>query len=260
VLLKRPSVDEVVRAIESRESRQFAYEMAVGVCDADGAHNDAEREFLDRLGTALAMDTTATRAYQGESAALVSVPVEEAGALQPVASTPVNEAELDKMIRNYSILNGALELLPQSLASMAIIPLQIKMVYRIGRVHGYELDRGHIKDLLAAMGVGLTTQYVEEIGRKLIGGLLGRIGGKLAGGIGRQATGSARAFATTYALSQVAKACYGGGRVLSVDKLKASYRSLVREAQALRARTAGEIEQKARTIDTQDLLALVKQQ
>ena len=78
------------------------------------------------------------------------------------------------MILNYSILNGALELLPQSLASMAIIPLQMKMVYRIGKSHGYELDRGHIKDFIATLGVGLTSQYVEQFGRKLVGGLLGR--------------------------------------------------------------------------------------
>ena len=62
---------------------------------------------------------------------------------------------------------------PQSLASMAIIPLQMKMVYRIGKAHGFELDRGHIKDLLATLGVGLTSQYVEQFGRKLLGGLLG---------------------------------------------------------------------------------------
>ncbi|MCK7498350.1 MAG: hypothetical protein MZW92_52755 [Comamonadaceae bacterium] len=53
------------------------------------------------------------------------------------------------MILNYAILNGALELLPDSLASMAIIPLQMKMVYRIGKSYGYELDRGHVKDFLA---------------------------------------------------------------------------------------------------------------
>ena len=103
-----------------------------------------------------------------------------------MAAVPVNAAELDKMILNYSILNGALELLPQSLASMAIIPLQMKMVYRVGKAHGFELDRGHIKDLLATMGVGLTSQYVEQIGRKLIGGLLGRIGGGLLGRHGQR--------------------------------------------------------------------------
>ena len=59
------------------------------------------------------------------------------------------------MILNYAILNGALELLPESLATMAIIPLQMKMVYRIGKTYGFELDRGHIKDFLATAGVGI---------------------------------------------------------------------------------------------------------
>ena len=45
-------------------------------------------------------------------------------------------------------------------------------VARIGLAHGYELDRGHIKDFLAAAGVGMTGQYVEQFGRRLIGGLL----------------------------------------------------------------------------------------
>ena len=49
--------------------------------------------------------------------------------------------EQDSVILNYAILNGALELLPDTLASMAIIPLQMKMVYRIGKSYGYELDR-----------------------------------------------------------------------------------------------------------------------
>ena len=58
------------------------------------------------------------------------------------------------MILNASILNGALELLPQSIASMAIIPLQMKLVYRIGQAHGYESDKTQIRDLLATLGVG----------------------------------------------------------------------------------------------------------
>ena len=43
---------------------------------------------------------------------------------------------IDSMMLKYVILNGALELLPQPIATMAIIPLQMKMVYRIGGVHG----------------------------------------------------------------------------------------------------------------------------
>ena len=127
------------------------------------------------------------------------------------------------MILNYSILNGALELLPQSLASMAIIPLQMKMVYRIGKAHGFELDRGHIKDLLATLGVGLTSQYVEQIGRKLLGGLLGKIGGGLLGGLGSATTGAAFSFATTYALGQVAKRYYAGGRTIDAAGLQQAF-------------------------------------
>ena len=115
-------------------------------------------------------------------------------------------ADLDSMILNYSILNGALELLPQTLASMAIIPLQVRMVYRIGKAHGFELDQGHIKDLLATLGVGLTSQYLEQFGRKLVGGLLGKIGGGFLGGVGSASTGAAFSFATTYALGHVANA------------------------------------------------------
>ena len=87
---------------------------------------------------------------------------------------------------------------------MAIIPLQMKLVYRIGQSYGLDLDRGHIKDFLATLGVGLTSQYLEQAGRKLLGGLLGKIGGGLLGGIGKQAVSSGMSFASTYALGHVA--------------------------------------------------------
>ena len=52
------------------------------------------------------------------------------------------EAELDQMIMNAAIMNGALEIMPHTLATMAIVPLQMRLVYRIGHAYGYELDRG----------------------------------------------------------------------------------------------------------------------
>jgi uncharacterized protein (DUF697 family) len=166
----------------------------------------------------------------------------------------MTQAELDKMILNYSILNGALELLPQSIASMAIIPLQMKMVYRIGKAHGFELDKGHIKDFLATLGVGLTSQYVEQFGRRLVGGLLG----KVAGGIGRSAgsmiTGSAFSFATTYALGHVAKRYYAGGRSLSGDGLKQAFSGMLGEAKQLQTKYLPDIQQRARTIDVSQIM------
>jgi uncharacterized protein (DUF697 family)/tellurite resistance protein len=260
VLLKRRSLAETAAALQAQEARQLAYEMAVCVCDADGTHNAAETRFLEELRVALGLDPVQAEAYTGAADALAEVPLDEAAEGPLVAAQPVQDAKLDRMVLNYSILNGALELLPQSLATMAIVPLQMKMVYRIGRAHGYELDRGHIKDLLATLGVGLTSQYVEEFGRKLLGGLLKKVGGGLAGALGRQAAGSAMSFATTYALGQVAKQYYSGGRSLDVQKLKAAFQSLLGEAQSLRGRYAGQIEQKARTLDVNQLLTLVRQQ
>jgi uncharacterized protein (DUF697 family) len=141
---------------------------------------------------------------------------------------------------------------------MAIIPLQMKLVYRIGKAHGYELDRGHVKDLLATMGIGVTGQYLEDIGRKLLGGLLGKAGGRMLGGLAGGATGVAFSFATTWAIGQVAKRYYAGGRTMDGAMLKQTYASLVEEAKNLQARYGPQIEQQSKTIDMSRIVELVK--
>jgi uncharacterized protein (DUF697 family)/tellurite resistance protein len=267
VLLKRVTLDSAVAGLTSTESRQLAYEMAVCVCDADGVQSDAERRFLDTLRTALGMSTAAaaefTRAAEDMAAAplgsVVVAPVAVAAA-QPGVTTAsaVNEAELDGAIMNASIVNGALELLPESLSTMAIIPLQMKLVYRIGKAYGFELDRGHIKDFLATAGVGMTSQFLEQAGRKLLGGFLGKMGGGMARGLGNQAVSSGMSFASTYALGQVAKRYYAGGRTLSTQMLKDSYASVMQEGRQLQTQYLPAIQEKARTLDTAKILAMVR--
>ena len=253
VLLKQTAVEETAAALGSPELRQLAYEMAVGVCDADEARSAAESEFLDRLRGALNLSASAIEPFHAQADALAAEPVTVSGAA-PGGET----AELDRMILNYSILNGALELLPQTLATMAIIPLQMKMVYRIGKAHGYELDRGHIKDFLATVGVGLSSQYLERFGRRLAGGLFGTLGGSLGRRLGSTAAGSAFSFATTYALGQVAKTYYAGGRTLDAQRLKESFAALLGEAKTIEARYLPEIRERARSLDPRELLSLVR--
>jgi uncharacterized protein (DUF697 family) len=176
-----------------------------------------------------------------------------------VAAQPnVSEAELDKSILNYALMNGALELLPQSWASMAIIPLQIKMVYGIGRAHGVQLDQGHIREFIAAAGVGLTSQYLEQFGRKLLGGLLGRAAGKTFGNIGGAATGMAFSFATTYALGQLAKRYYAGGRVMNAQVLRDSFQNLLGPAKQMQTQYLPQIQQQAGTLDMGRVMAMVR--
>jgi uncharacterized protein (DUF697 family)/tellurite resistance protein len=284
VLLKRVTVADAAAALPSIEHRQLAYEMAVCVCDADGVQDAPEQAFLAELRRTLGLEgdaTAAAAAAQADAiaeAAYIPAPrptvagaatVATAAAATAAKTAPaagsgvrvqsrVPEAELDKSILNYSILNGALELLPQSWASMAIIPLQVRMVYKIGQAHGVELDQGHVKEFIATVGVGLTSQYVEQIGRKLIGGLLGKVAGRAIGGLGRAATGAAFSFATTYALGQLAKRYYAGGRVMSTDLLRSTFQELLASAKSKEQQYLPAIRERSTTLTPTEVIDLVR--
>lgn len=257
VLLKRVTLQHAVAALTDNSQRQLAYEMAVCVCDADGAANPAELAFLKELGSALGLDAQQAQRVEQTAGALATAPLDESGLTPPPQATR-SDAELDKYILNHAIVNGAIELLPQSLASMAIIPLQMKMVYRIGQSYGVQLDRGHIKEFLATAGVGLTSQYVEQFGRKLLGGLLGSVAGGLGRGLGSVATGAAFSFATTYALGQLARRYYAGGRQMSTALLQSTYQSLLGDARELQNQNLTQIREKARTLDVRQVMSMVR--
>ena len=258
VLMKRVSLASVAAELKSTESRQLAYEMAVCVCDADGTQSEAERMFLADVRTSLGLDASAAVfSQQAEDIAAVPVATAAGGSAVAAPGTP-DSAELDKSILNAAILNGALELLPETLSTMAIIPLQMKLVYRIGQSYGYQLDSGHVKDFLATVGVGLTSQYLEQAGRKLLGGLLGKVGGGLLRGLGNQAVSSGMSFASTYALGHVAKRYYAGGRTLSTQMLKDAFSGVVKEGQSLQTQYLPAIQEKARTLDADKVLSLVR--
>jgi uncharacterized protein (DUF697 family)/tellurite resistance protein len=256
VLLKRVTVQSAVAALGDAGQRQLAYEMAVCVCDADGRQTDAERRFLTELRTALGLSGEQTAEVEREAAAMADLasaaaPASTAAAGPVVASVPnVSAGELDRSILNHAILNGALELLPQSWASLAIVPLQIKMVYGIGKAHGYQLDQGHIRELLATVGVGLTSQYLEQFGRKLLGGLLGKPG--------KAAAGIAFSFATTYALGQLAKRYYGGGRQMNTELLKTTFQELLEPARRMQSEYLPQIQQKSANLDVGQVMAMVR--
>ncbi|MES2831757.1 MAG: TerB family tellurite resistance protein [Pseudomonadota bacterium] len=272
VLMKRASLTTIAKDLSSAESKQLGYEMAVCVCDADGAQSPAEQRFLEEVRTSLGLAAPAAKEFASFAEEMASAPLAAAGfgasaagsASTTATPTPANvtstvdEAEIDRSILSASITNGALELLPETLSTMAIIPLQMKLVYQIGKTHGFELDRGHIKDFLATAGVGMTSQFLEQAGRKLLGGLLGKMGGGLARGLGNQAVSSGMSFASTYALGHVAKRYYAGGRTLSTDMLKQAYASVMVEGRNLQTQYLPMIQDKARTLDAAKVLAMVR--
>ena len=264
VPLKRASIDATVAALTSAEARKLAFELAVCVCNADGIQGDTERMFLSDLRAKLNLDAVtiaSTNAFTANADALASAPLGKTTSIEPpLLAGTMRADEKDKMILNYAILNGALELLPETLASMAIIPLQLKMVYRLGKSYGFELDRGHIQNFLATAGVGLASQYVEQVGVKLIGKVFGGglIGG-LLGGLAKQAVSSGFSFATTYALGHLAQRYYAGGRTFSTAVLRDTYANLLGEAKSLQGQYLPTIREKARTIDVAQILQEVRQ-
>ena len=253
VLLKRTDLAKAAATLTDPAHKQLAYEMAVCVCDADGVASPAEQQFLRELHEALHLDAGQAAQVVRDADTLAAAPLAAGHATSSMA-----DADMDKYILNHAIANGAIELLPQSLATMAIIPLQMKLVYRIGQSYGYEMDKGHIKEFIATAGVGLTSQYVEQVGRKLLGGLLGVVAGGLGRGLGSVAAGAAFSFATTYALGQLAKRYYAGGRQMNTALLQQTYQSLLSQAKQLQGQYAGDIQQKARSLDATQVMNMVK--
>lgn len=295
VLLGRADLAQAVAALEQPALRQLAYELAVCVCDADGAPSPAERAFLQRLKAALGGSAVDTAVEAQAEAIAAEIPAAWPTADAPVRAAPAigvaagavgaagavalgtgmgmaaapaqavvvlgstERAALEKSILNQSILCGALELLPQSWASMAIIPLQVRLVYAVGKAHGVALDQGHIREFIATVGVGMASQYLEQFGRKLMGGLLGSVAGGLGRTVGRAGAGMAMSFATTYALGHVALRYYGGGRRMSTDVLRQTYQELLGSARGLQSQVLPQIEQRARTLDAGQVMQMVRQ-
>jgi len=268
VLMKRISLATLAVDLTSAESKQLAYEMAVCVCDADGVQSQPEQRFLEEVRTTLGLDASRAQEHSRSAQEMAAAPLAGFGATQNASAAPIpapttagpaiNEAQMEQTILNASITNGALELLPETLSTMAIIPLQMRLVYQIGKTYGFELDHGHIKDFLATAGVGLTSQFLEQAGRKLLGGFLGKLGGGMARGIGNQAVSSGMSFASTYALGHVAKKYYAGGRTLSTAMLKEAYTSIMVEGRNIQSQYLPAIQQKAQTLDAGKVLAMVR--
>jgi uncharacterized protein (DUF697 family) len=242
--------------LATEEMRRAAYEFAVAVCNADGAAGEAEQRFLAGLRGMLGLSDAAVAAWHREATALAT-----ATTATPAPAPAPKQDDVDETILRQAKLIGALELLPQSLATMAIIPLQMRLVYTIGQSYGQALDAAQITDLLGTLGIGMAAQVVDGVARKIVGGVfqgaLGRLLGGLTGGVAGVATGAATAFATTYALGHVAKRYYQQGRRLSTDDLRQLFEQLKGEATSLYPQVRGQVESQAQNLDLTQLLRSV---
>lgn len=279
VLLRQTDSRKATLALDAPEWRQLAYEMAICVCEADGVTGPAEKTFLRDLAADLNLSAPQAEAAVAEADAVTAAPIEAidpeilpslpqsfpSGPPALPTSGPAKE-EVDSLVLRFAILNGALELLPETLSTMAIVPLQMKLVHSVGQLHGVDLDRRHLGEFLAAAGIGGTSQIVEGFARKLIGGLAGKLGkqvlGKTAGSLGKSATNqltsSAFSFASTYAIGHLAHRYYTNGRSWAGLDAKKVIENLKTDAQELHARYLPQIQQEAGKLNVQKVMAMVR--
>jgi len=271
VLMRQVTLEQFAGGLTTPQWRALAYEMALGICEADNLLNDAEKSYLAKLRGTLELGEAevAPLHRQADELSGAAIPPVLGSPAPPTVSHPALagggtglaanvDAELDATILNHAILAGALELLPGSLATMAIIPLQMRLVYQLGRRFGVELDRGHIGEFLAAAGIGMTSQVLEGYATKLMKGLLGSFAGGLGRGLAGALTGTAMSFATTYALGQLAKRYYAGGRTLSGLQMRESFQSLLGQARGLQQQYMPQIQQKSRGLNLTEVMRLAR--
>jgi hypothetical protein len=78
------------------------------------------------------------------------------------------------------------------------------------------------------------------------------------GKVGGAATGMAFSFATTYALGQVAKRYYAGGRVMNTALLRQTFQDLLGPAKQMQTQYLPQIQQQARSLDMAQVMNLVR--
>jgi uncharacterized protein (DUF697 family) len=246
----------------------------VKVCEADGVTSAAEKEFLASLAGELGIAKIEAVEIVAAGDEVVGAGIDEvAPAMLPslppaLPAAADKKSEVDSVILKYSILNGALELLPETLSTMAIIPLQMKLVNSVGKHHGVSLDKRQLVEFLGAAGIGATSQVVEGFAVKMIGGLAGKLGkqflGKTAGGFAKkgvnQLTSSSFSFASTWAIGQLAQRYYANGRSWSGIDAKTTFRNLRHEAEGLHQRFLPQIREQAAGLDHVKVLSMLKGQ
>lgn len=241
-------VADLASHLSDDDARRVAYEGALAICNSDGVVNASEAAFLEELRTALGLSAASVAEAGRTAGALVGTPLAELHTGTPPAGP------LDDLILQQAILTGALEILPDSLATIAVLPLQLRLVYQIGQRQGQKLDVNQVKDLAATLGLGVAAQGMESVVLKIAGRLAGGLLGGLVGSAARVATGAVITFAATYALGHVADQYYQQGRSLSAGDLRALFERFQQDAKTIYPKVEAQIRAQSSTLNLQSLL------
>lgn len=136
------------------------------------------------------------------------------------ASQAEKDAAVRDLIQVCSIAAAAVTVQPIPLLDTALIaPIQIGMVQGIGRVHGYQLDKKSILEILGTFGASLVAQNVIMAAAKLI---------PFAGAL----ITISMAYALTWAIGEVSDHYFRHGRGVPEGELREMFKRIYDEKKA----------------------------
>ncbi|MDZ7651978.1 MAG: hypothetical protein U5L03_05160 [Burkholderiaceae bacterium] len=283
VLLKRVTAASAAAQLPVPELRQLAYELAVGVCDADGLRNEQETRFLADLGAVLGLTQPQMAEPAATADALATVPLEE---VVPARATS----------RSGRAVGTARERRPRPLRACCgdAVAAPSRRISTSGSWTVFDPRRPRWSccsvdglDDRPSSGGGLcgTARRSLRLDRRSRQGLprprsarLGlEPGGCPSGGIGRghdrravrqglrRAHGGRELAAPGWRcrprplpFGHVAEHVHQGGRTMNTQMLKDAFTQMVGQAQGLQAQYRPQIEQQARTVDVARIVQMVR--
>jgi uncharacterized protein (DUF697 family)/tellurite resistance protein len=246
------TLESQVVLLTTTEAKQQALETAIAVCHADGTTNEAENEFLYKLRSVLQLPSDAGQMQIEQANTMATTSV--SSPIVDTSSVTDGSDATENLILSHSVIAGALQLLPQGLANLAVLPVQTKMVYQIAEKYGHKPSRENITDLLAIVGVGIASQVVGGIAR----GLLRGVAGRLMGGVAGTAADAAVSFGTTFALGGVAKKYYEQDRKINTDDIKKVFTERLEQGKSLYSKYSAQVQDKAKSLSSSDITAMMR--
>ncbi len=121
---------------------------------------------------------------------------------------------IKELVQVCSVAAGAVTVQPLPLLDSALIaPIQIAMVQGVGKIHGYELDRKSILEMLSTFGASIVAQNVIMAAAKLIP-FLGWV------------VTISMAYALTWAIGEASDRYFASGRTLGEAELKSIFKDV----------------------------------
>lgn len=117
-----------------------------------------------------------------------------------------------ELVQVCSVAAGAMTIQPIPLVDTALIaPIQIGLVQGIGKIHGYQLDRKSILEMLSTFGASIVAQNLVMAAAKLI---------PFFGWV----ITISMAYAMTWAIGEVSDHYFRNGRQVDEDELRAMFK------------------------------------